>query len=613
MALETNGETAMARVYSYIRFSSRKQEQNDSVRRQVELGKAWLARNPQHELDETLKLNDLGVSAFRGDNLNSEKGALGEFIELAKRPNSPIPKGSILMIERLDRFSRQETDLAYRVFSDLIRAGVKVLVLEPIQLIDESNISRTEIILPLILGMQIAHEQSLEKRKRVGHAWKTKREKAQQGQPMSRRCPSWLTWDEENTCFAVNKTAKKAVEYIFKKTAEGSGQRALTASLNKKFPPVGRSGKWNGSYVQKVLSDRAVLGELQPHTFDDNGVRLPVGSPIKDYYPRIISDELFDRAAQAKFIRRKAKGPNSKFINLFVGLVWGSDGHKMHVQTGRARRKNNQIYTQRRLVSYGHMRGLKGSSNCSLDYYKFERLVLNAIKEIESAALIDDTAEYKDLHKYDQQYQGIEIQIQQQREWLLKHGKTESAISHIMQAIEQLEKKRDELKPLLSENRQAKAASDKTLMVGLRDLLKTITEQPENVRQSMRHKLRTMIATVIEKIVVDTYKEGHFVYATGTIHTKQGHVRKFSIKRTGLILSEKQMAHEIEGGDILLMKTKDGVIEFKPGESLSDKWLDVSYAIDPKDEKELLKKGKKPRDLSGNPLEFAPEKPNKKK
>jgi DNA invertase Pin-like site-specific DNA recombinase len=603
----------MARVYSYIRFSSRKQEQNDSVRRQVELGKAWLARNPQHELDETLKLHDLGVSAFRGDNLNSEKGALGEFIELAKRPNSPIPKGSILMIERLDRFSRQETDLAYRVFSDLIRAGVKVLVLEPIQLIDESNISRTEIILPLILGLQIAHEQSLEKRKRVGHAWKTKREKAQQGQPMSRRCPSWLTWDEDKKCFVVNKSAKKAIEYIFKKTAEGTGQRALTSSLNKKFPPVGTSGKWNGSYVQKVLSDRAVLGELQPHTFDDNGRRLPVGTPIQNYYPRIIADELFDRAAQAKFIRRKAKGPNSKFINLFVGLVFGADGHKMHVQTGRARRKKGQIYTQRRLVSYGHMRGLADSCNYSLDYYKFERLVLNAIKEIESDQLIDSTTDTTDFHKYDQQYQGIEIQIQQQREWLLKHGKTESAISHIMHAIEELEKKRDELKPLLSENRQAKAASDKSLMVGLRDLLRTITEQPENVRQSMRHKLRIMIATVIEKIIVETYKDGHFVYAKGTIHTKQGHVRKFSIKKTGLMLSEKQMAHDVEGGDIVLMKTRDGIIEFKPGESLENRWLDVSYAIDPKDEAELLKKGKKPRDLSGNPLSFEPKKPNKKK
>jgi len=595
-------QNAMALVYSYIRFSSKKQEQNDSVRRQVALGKAWIDAHPEHVLDEQLTLRDLGVSAFRGANLDSEKGALGAFIELAKKPNSPIPKGSILMIERLDRFSRQQTRKAYRTFCELIEAGVKVLVLEPTQLIDESNIDSMDTVIPLIVGLQIAYEQSREKRKRVGHAWKTKREQAEQGRPMSKRCPSWLVWDEEKNCFAINQQAKKAIDYIFKRTADGCGQRQLTSELNDKFTPVGRSGKWNGSYVQKVLSDRAVLGELQPHVFDDSGVRSPIGSPIKGYYPRIISDDLYDRAAQAKFVRRRAKGPNSKFINLFVGLIYGSDGHKMHVQTGRARRKNNQIYTQRRLVSYGHMRGLPGSCNYSLDYYKFERLVLNALKEIESSALIDGLAD-EDMHKYDQRYQGLEMQIQQQKDWLLTHGTTQSAISTIMQAIEALEKKRDALKPLLSQNRQAKAKSDKTLMVGLRDLLKTITEQPDTVRQSIRHKLRAMIATVIEKIEVETYKEGHFVFARGTIHTKKGHVRRFSIKKTGLMLSEKQMAHEIEGGDIILMKTRDGVIEFKPGEPLADKWLDVSYAIDPKDEPTLREKGRMPRDLSGRPLD----------
>jgi hypothetical protein len=220
--------------------------------------------------------------------------------------------------------------------------------------------------------------------------------------------------------------------------------------------------------------------------------------------------------------------------------------------------------------------------------------------------LIDGLGDTEEMHKYDQRYQGLEMQIQQQREWLLTHGKTQSAISTIMQSIEELEKKRDALKPLLSENRQAKAKSDKSLIVGLRDLLNTITEQPDSVRHSIRHKLRAMIATVIEKINVETYKDGHFVYARGTIHTKNGHIGNFSIRRTGLMLSEKQMAHDVEGGDILLMRTRDGVIEFKPGESLKDKCLDVSYAIDPKDESELLKKGKKPRDLSGRPLEVSP-------
>jgi len=602
----------MALVYSYIRFSSKKQEQNDSVRRQVALGKAWIDAHPEHVLDEQLTLRDLGVSAFRGANLDSEKGALGAFIELAKKPSSPISKGSILMIERLDRFSRQQTRKAYRTFCELIEAGVRVLVLEPTQLIDESNIDSMDTVIPLIVGLQIAYEQSREKRKRVGHAWKTKRENAEKGKPMSKRCPSWLAWDESKESFAVQPQAKKAVEYIFKRTADGCGQRQLTSELNSKFPPVGHSGKWNGSYVQKVLSDRAVLGELQPHIFDDNGVRAPIGTPIKSYYPRIISDELFDRAAQAKFIRRRAKGPNSKFINLFVGLVYGSDGHKMHVQTGRARRKNMEIYTQRRLVSYGHMRGLPGSCNYSLDYYRFERLVLNAIKEIESNALIEGLSDTEDTHKYDQRYQGIEMQIAQQKEWLLANGKTQSSISTIMQAIEELEKKRDALKPLLSENRTAKAKSEKNLIVGLRDLLKTITEQPDNVKQSVRHKLRAMIATVIERVEVETYKEGHFVFARGTIHTKNGHVRRFRITRTGLILSEKQMAHEIDSGDIVLMKTKDGIIEFKPHESFAKVALDVTYAIDPKHEKSLLAQGKRPRDLNGKPLTTTPKRPNKK-
>jgi hypothetical protein len=95
----------MAEVLSYIRFSSFPQERGDSIRRQTSLGDAWLNRHPQHTLDATLTLRDLGVSAFRGANLDKEKGDLGKFIHLPK--TGRVPKGSILMLENLDRFSRQ--------------------------------------------------------------------------------------------------------------------------------------------------------------------------------------------------------------------------------------------------------------------------------------------------------------------------------------------------------------------------------------------------------------------------------------------------------------------------------------------------------------------------
>ncbi len=61
----------------------------------------------------------------------------------------------------------------------------------------------------------------------------------------------------------------------------------------------------------------------------------------------------------------------------------------------------------------------------------------------------------------------------------------------------------------------ALAIREVSLMAGLSAQLKTIPEQPDNVRQSTRHKLRAIIATVIEKIEVETYKDGHFVLHRG--------------------------------------------------------------------------------------------------
>ena len=53
-------------------------------------------------LDESLR--DIGVSAFKGK--NAIKGALKKFIELVEAGR--IEKGSILILESLDRLSRQQ-------------------------------------------------------------------------------------------------------------------------------------------------------------------------------------------------------------------------------------------------------------------------------------------------------------------------------------------------------------------------------------------------------------------------------------------------------------------------------------------------------------------------
>ena len=56
----------MPLAYSYLRMSTPEQLKGDSLRRQTEATKKYADLNGL-TLDQSLKLEDLGVSAFKGD------------------------------------------------------------------------------------------------------------------------------------------------------------------------------------------------------------------------------------------------------------------------------------------------------------------------------------------------------------------------------------------------------------------------------------------------------------------------------------------------------------------------------------------------------------------
>lgn len=68
------------KAYSYIRFSTTKQAQGDSYRRQIQQAIDYCTEH-NLQLDEKA-IEDFGVSAFRGS--NRIDGALGRFIEAVK-------------------------------------------------------------------------------------------------------------------------------------------------------------------------------------------------------------------------------------------------------------------------------------------------------------------------------------------------------------------------------------------------------------------------------------------------------------------------------------------------------------------------------------------------
>ena len=85
------------------------------------------------------------------------------------------------------------------------------------------------------------------------------------------------------------------------------------------MPDFGKLKGWHNSYVAKILSNRAVLGEHQPGRVLANKKREPIGNALQDYYPRIIDDELFYRAQQARSERRvNGRGRKGKYLTKFV-------------------------------------------------------------------------------------------------------------------------------------------------------------------------------------------------------------------------------------------------------------------------------------------------------
>ncbi len=114
-------------AYSYKRFSSEAQSQGDSLRRQKELADRYVEENAELglTLDTALNLTDLGVSAFTGDNMAS--GALGKFSAAVVLGH--IPKGSYLLLEAWDRFSRQPSNIALEDLLTIVNRGIIVVTL----------------------------------------------------------------------------------------------------------------------------------------------------------------------------------------------------------------------------------------------------------------------------------------------------------------------------------------------------------------------------------------------------------------------------------------------------------------------------------------------------
>lgn len=304
----------MQKAYSYVRFSTPMQLKGDSLRRQLEASREY-ARKHNLVLDESLR--DIGVSAFKGK--NATEGALRRFIELVE--SGRVEPGSILILESLDRLSRQQVFAALGLFSSILSAGIEIVTLADGQHYTAESINEVGQLMYSLMSLSRSHEESAMKSKRLSASWENKRRKAaESGKPMTKQCPKWLRVSADRTKFEVVEEHASLIRRIFDMSVSGTGQRKIAEQFNEEgIAPLGRADMWHASYIRKVLNSKAVIGEFQP--MKDNE---PLGDPIPDYFPAIISEELYYKAKAAQKQRRtdssSAGRKGETYSNLFTGM-----------------------------------------------------------------------------------------------------------------------------------------------------------------------------------------------------------------------------------------------------------------------------------------------------
>ncbi|MCE9564047.1 MAG: recombinase family protein [Planctomycetes bacterium] len=286
----------MIQAFSFIRWSRPEQGKGDSLRRQKE-DSANLCKSKGWNLTELPPL--AGRSAFKGK--QRAVGPLAEFVKLAEA--GKVPKGSVLIVESLDRLTREAVRTAVKFFLSILDCGITIATTSPVYIFNHDGTNDFGDIMFAVGVLSRGHEESAIKSERIGKAWAKKRATAGTTK-MTATCPAWLKLNTDTGKFEEIKKKADTVRKIFELACDGYGVFRITRKLNQdKFPPIGSKPKrlakqWYESYVIRILNNRSVMGEFQPCKRAD-GKSVPQGEPIKGYYPSVVTDAEFVAARRA--------------------------------------------------------------------------------------------------------------------------------------------------------------------------------------------------------------------------------------------------------------------------------------------------------------------------
>jgi hypothetical protein len=326
--------------------------------------------------------------------MHRKKGALGRLLAEVRR--GAIPRGRWLLIENIDRLSREPVLDALDVFRDVLRSGITIATLDMKWILTEARLNdpaQTWMLNAIVSMMGRAHEESFQKSRRLKETKREKRKRIVEGGAVeSHACAAWLSFDKGGGRYMLNQHAP-AIARLFELAAQHVSQYRIALQLLREgyMPPKG-GDQWQTSYISKVLRNDAALGTYRPSIMVD-GIERKTGDVVLDYYPAVTTAEIFKRAKDAKRTKHASTGAKGKtFANLFSRIcVCGECGSPMVINSVNKRERRSKIAylmcTKKR-----SQRGCTAKRN--LRYDILQSTVLRNVREIDVAKLVrDDVAD----------------------------------------------------------------------------------------------------------------------------------------------------------------------------------------------------------------------------
>lgn len=495
-------------VYSYIRFSTPEQARGNSSHRQLNFARE-IANSYGVELDESLTMNDQGLSAYHQANI--KRGALGVFLKAVE--GGRVAPGSMLVIESLDRISRADPMDAQAVVTQIINAGITVVTA-----VDKKEYNREKIkqnpmdLIYIILILIRANEESETKSTRVTKALLTQCKAWESGERGFRikttKAPKWVKWCSEDKVFKLVPNEAQIMKRKIEHYRNGHGGMKIAELINNEFGD--KTVHHTGANVYAEVLKPSLIGEL--HLSIDG-----LDFVLRDYYPPLIT-----RADFNKMISDSKKRGAVKHRQKFVSILSGIDVFKCS-SCGQGI-SSNILYRGKKIEELppGNKRYLCFNAKRSLKQRcKMSKTV--QLDAVEKAVIkyCQDHVNLKRILLASDQVENIE---QERAELEERSSKTTEKIEKLMDTIlllgdesplvlakkiKELEIEQSEIEDTLQNLELKQTRTESTHKDRVTDRWQRITSGIVNLGNDDRHQIRLLVKDTFKDIFLNTDPENH--------------------------------------------------------------------------------------------------------